>query len=109
MYLNMRGLLKSRFFAIALLVVLSETLALGQIDTGSIVGSVSDASGAAIPKAAVTVTNVATNTTQTTTSNASGEYQFNALHPGTYTVKAAVTGFNAQEFSGIVIRCSRAL
>jgi hypothetical protein len=90
-------------FALLSLLTLSAALAFGQIDTGSIIGSVTDSSGGAIPKATVALANIATNTTQTTTTNGSGEYQFNALRPGTYTVKAAVTGFSAQEFSGIQI------
>lgn len=77
--------------------------ALAQIDTGSIVGTVRDSSGATIPKATVTATNKATNITLTTTTNDSGEYQFNALRPGTYTVKASAAGFSAQEVGDVEI------
>ena len=67
-----------------------------QIDTGSIVGSVRDPSGAAIPNATLSATNKATNVMSTTTSNASGEFQFIGLHPGTYNIKAAAKGFGSQ-------------
>ena len=77
--------------------------AFGQIDTGSIVGTVRDSSGASIPNAAITLTNKATNVNLNTTSNDAGEYQFNALHPGSYSVKAVVSGFSAQQFSDVQI------
>ncbi|MBV9296010.1 MAG: TonB-dependent receptor, partial [Acidobacteriaceae bacterium] len=44
-----------------------------------------------------------TNQTSTTTTNGVGEYQFTALHPGDYSVKAVANGFSAQEFSDIHI------
>ena len=74
---------------------------LSQIDTGSIVGTVRDASGAAVPKATVTATKAATNITLTTTTNSVGEYQFNALLPGDYSVKAVASGFSAQVFPDV--------
>ncbi|MCU1233364.1 MAG: TonB-dependent receptor [Candidatus Solibacter sp.] len=67
-----------------------------QIDTGAIVGTVRDASGAAIPKAAVTLTQAATGLNQNTATNDAGEYQFIALPPGTYSVKATAPGFGPQ-------------
>ncbi|MBV8819755.1 MAG: carboxypeptidase regulatory-like domain-containing protein, partial [Acidobacteriaceae bacterium] len=83
--------------------VLSSAIAYGQIDTGSIVGSVFDPSGAAIPNAAITATNVATNEVLTTTSNRSGQYQFTALRVGTYNVKATASGFGPQVVNGVQI------
>ncbi len=74
-----------------------------QIDTGSIVGTVEDASGAAVPKATVTLTNLGTNVVTTTTTNEAGGYQFNALTPGRYTVKASAAGFASQVVSDVEI------
>jgi hypothetical protein len=74
-----------------------------QIDTGSIVGTVRDPSGAPIPKATVSLSNKATNQTVTAMTNEAGEYQFNALHPGIYSVRATVTGFSAQEVNDIQV------
>ena len=87
----------------SLFFVLFAGAAFAQIDTGSIVGTVRDSSGATIPKATVTATNKATNITLTTATNESGEYQFNALRPGTYAVKASAAGFGAQEVSDVEI------
>src|SRR5258708_13427110 len=64
-----------------------------QIDTGAIVGTVRDSSGGAIPKAVVALTNAATGLKQSAIANDAGEYQFIALPPGTYSVKATATGF----------------
>jgi hypothetical protein len=89
-----------RFFAA---IALFSGAALAQIDTGSIVGSVHDVSGALLPGATITATNSATNITFTTTSNDAGEYQFNALKPGDYSVKASASGFSAQVFPTVHI------
>lgn len=76
---------------------------ISQIDTGSVVGTIRDSSGANIPRATVTITNKATNVTQTTTTADAGDYQFNALLPGSYTIKAAATGFSAQVVNDVEI------
>jgi hypothetical protein len=71
----------------------------GQRDLGTIAGIVSDSSGAAVPNAKVTITEVATNLNYTVTTNSDGEYVRPALKPGTYTVIAEAQGFRraAQE------------
>src|SRR5690242_13247880 len=103
----MNGLFQRRsLFSGVCLVVLGFLMAghaSSQIDTGSIVGTVMDSTGAAVPKATVTATNTATNVTLTTTTNDVGEYQFNALLPGHYAVKAVASGFTAQIFNDIPI------
>ncbi len=66
--------------------------AFGQI-TGSLRGTVSDPSGAAVPKAMVTLTNVETRQARTQSTNDSGEFTFELLPIGTYEVKAEAAGF----------------
>ncbi|HEX4782777.1 MAG TPA: carboxypeptidase regulatory-like domain-containing protein, partial [Candidatus Sulfotelmatobacter sp.] len=56
-------------------------------------GSVTDASGASVSKAEVTLTEAATGFQRTTTSNASGLYQFLEVPPGDYKLEAAARGF----------------
>src|SRR5579872_5252465 len=75
------------------LLLLPLTQAFGQTG-GQITGQVTDQSGAAVPNAAVTVTNTATNAARSTTSNSSGIYSFPDLTPGVYNVKAESTGFS---------------
>lgn len=61
--------------------------------SGSLQGSVQDPSGAAIPKATVTLTNTATKVTQTTQASADGVYRFDSLAPGDYVVEGSAGGF----------------
>src|SRR5215472_11358053 len=77
--------------------------AFAQIDTGAIVGSVLDPSGAAIPKASITATNSATHEVLTTTSNSVGQYQFTGVRVGVYSVKATAPGFSAQVINEVQI------
>ncbi|MBZ5580822.1 MAG: TonB-dependent receptor [Acidobacteriia bacterium] len=67
-----------------------------QIDTGAIVGTVHDSTGAAVPHAAVTATNTATEEKRSTLTNDAGEYLFGALRPGTYNVEVSAPGFTKQ-------------
>ncbi len=75
--------------------------ALAQTTTGSIYGTVTDVTGAAIPNAQITVKNVQTNETHTAVGNGSGSYVFPVLVPGDYTVSTLVAGFQAQTQNGI--------
>src|SRR5687767_11624747 len=64
---------------------------------GAITGTVTDASGAAVPGAEVTVTNTATRGTRETTTNTEGQYTFPSLPPGNYELKVALQGFKTAE------------
>ncbi len=65
----------------------------GQVDTGAIVGSVQDSTGAAIPGATVTATNEGTGIQHTATSDAAGEYTISPLQLGSYTLTFERQGF----------------
>ena len=64
-----------------------------QSDNASISGTVTDASGAVVPRATITVTNEATNQTRTATSGDSGSYTITNLPPGSYTVSVEAKDF----------------
>src|ERR1700719_1122918 len=65
--------------------------------TSAIVGQVSDASGAAVPSATVTVTNKETGLRRNASTDNSGRFNFPQLKPGTYSIKAQAAGFEPQQ------------
>ncbi len=69
--------------------------AFAQSTTADILGSVTDASGAAIPNATVTLTNLGTREVKTTQSTGAGDYTFTQLGPGTYSVQVTENGFKS--------------
>jgi Carboxypeptidase regulatory-like domain/TonB dependent receptor len=77
-----------------LMVAVASLPSFAQIDRGAIVGSVSDASGAVVRQATVTITNKDTGVAYSTAVNDAGEYQVLALIPGTYSVKITAQGFD---------------
>ncbi len=77
--------------AAALLLSLAQANA--QTITGAIRGSVTDPSGAAVPKASVTASNTATGVNVSTTSDATGLYNFQFLPIGSYTITATAPSF----------------
>ena len=66
---------------------------LGQDISGNLVGTVIDASGAAVVGAEVEATNVGTNVVNRTKTNGTGEYRIDNLLPGTYRVSVKAQGF----------------
>ncbi|MBE7182212.1 MAG: carboxypeptidase regulatory-like domain-containing protein, partial [Terriglobus roseus] len=83
----------SRLFVLLLCLLGSSGLAWAQF-SGSLQGTVQDATGAAVPAATVTLTNTETNVSQKTTADSSGVYRFPSLAPGSYKVSASQEGFS---------------
>jgi len=63
--------------------------------TGDIAGVVTDATGAVVPGATVTVKYISTNKIRTTPTNGVGQYRFSLLEPGDYEISAAGTGLKS--------------
>src|SRR5712692_11750667 len=78
-------------------------LTFGQATDGNVVGTIVDASGAAVPNATVTASNIATGVKATTTTNASGGYRINNLLIGTYNLSATASGFASATLSNVAI------
>jgi hypothetical protein len=75
---------------------------LGQgTDLGTIRGTVTDASGAVVPNASVTITDQTTNSTRRTSTNSHGEYQVFGLVSGTYKVSISTAGMSTQDITGV--------
>ncbi len=74
-----------------------------QVSTATILGTVTDSSGAAIPEAAIQVKNVGTGITQATASDAQGRYTVPDLGIGDYEVQALKTGFSTVVRKGITL------
>jgi hypothetical protein len=66
-------------------------------------GIVSDATGAVINNAAVTITDAGTNISRAAHTDEKGEYYFTGLRPSTYNVKVQIPGFRAEERTGVVL------
>lgn len=75
---------------------------------GSIVGTVTDNSGAVVPNATVTITNLGTNEKRTEKSNAAGEYSFVNLVPANYKVTVAAANFKGFEKTPVEVAVNTA-
>ena len=67
--------------------------ALAQAQRGTVLGKVADTTGAIVPNAPITLTNDSTGVTLSTKTNSAGEYSFQDLNPGSYSLTTAVPGF----------------
>jgi Carboxypeptidase regulatory-like domain/TonB dependent receptor len=78
-------------------------MASGQAVYGSILGTITDPSGAAVANAKVTVIDQRKGTSDSTTTNDSGNYSVTHLIPDTYTVQVEGPGFKRLEFKDVIV------
>jgi outer membrane receptor protein involved in Fe transport len=97
--------LSSGFFSLVLLLCLSSTL-LAQTFRGGIQGTVTDASGAAVSGAEVTVKSADTGLTRTVATNDQGDYVVNELPLGAYSVSVSKSGFGTKVTNGVNVAVS---
>jgi hypothetical protein len=89
---------------VAAALLLTTTTALGQgSTTATIRGNIQDSSGAVLPGANVTVTNVGTKSVQHTVSDDRGQYQVAGLFPGTYDIRVELSGFKTYERKAVAL------
>ena len=98
--LSKSGSFRLTVLAAAFLLILSSH-AFAQEAT--IVGTVTDTSGAVVPNATITITNAETGVARGLPSNGDGQYVAPGLHIGHYTVRATATGFKAAEQKDMVL------
>ena len=84
------------FVLLATLGLALPTAVAAQLTTADILGRVTDSTGAVLPGATITIENVATHDVRTVPSNETGDYLFNLLPIGTYSVKVELQGFSTQ-------------
>jgi hypothetical protein len=90
--------------AVAFLVLLAlPLLAHGQSSEGTVLGSVTDPSGAVMPNVNITITNALTGAVKTLTTNDDGQYVAPNLSIGKYNVRAEAAGFKVQESQGVTL------
>jgi hypothetical protein len=92
-----------RIFAVLFSCLLSG-IAFAQFDTGSFVGNIQDAAGAAIPQATVRVTNMDTGISATAKTDGTGHYEVSALKPGPYRIEASADGFSTAVATNITVQ-----
>lgn len=89
--------------ALAVLLAFSTRSAMAQNDTGSLVGSIQDSTGAEIPGATVTVINKGTAAVFTTITGSTGGYEAPSLHTGVYKITAEHAGFSTAVADNITV------
>ena len=100
-----RKLLQAALYCLAatLLLTLGTTFLQAQTFRGGINGTVTDHTGAAIAKAAVVASDTETGSTHTTITSSAGEFLFQDLPLGTYSVSASFPGFNTVKTDKVVV------
>ena len=92
----------ARLFLLALVgILIFPALSDAQMTRGAISGTVRDATGALVPGAMVTATNMDTNISRSAVTDVQGFYRVPALEPGRYAVKAELSGFQTVEWKDI--------
>src|SRR5262245_25580760 len=89
------GIFMYRSIKCGLCCALAAAALFAQSERATVRGTVIDSSGAVVPEAVITVTDIATNRDRKTTSDINGNYEVPDLQPGTIRVKADKTGFRS--------------
>jgi hypothetical protein len=98
--------LKNVYLVFLLLIALCGGV-LAQSGTGTIQGTVTDNSGAVLPSAKVTVTNINTNVTRSDVTDSTGNYSFPSLALGPYRVQVEASGMGKQVVNNLVLEVGR--
>ncbi len=80
-----------------------------QINTGKIVGFITDTSGGVVPEARVRATDIATGVVSVSSTSQSGSYLVNFLVPGTYQVEVLKQGFVTEAQRGVVVTAGQSI
>jgi hypothetical protein len=92
-----------RLLLAGLLIAFCGATARAQYEDGTLIGTIHDATGAAVANATITVTNLSTGSVNKVVSNGSGDYEVPELRVGVYNVEAVAPGFAPAEAKNITI------
>src|SRR6187402_3622313 len=86
-----------------MILFLATISAWGQLTTSDILGIVTDGTGAAITNATITIRNLGTNDTRVVKTNENGDYSFNILQPGHYSIRVEAPGFKSSNTENLAV------
>jgi outer membrane receptor protein involved in Fe transport len=92
------------WFAVLALLVAIPLLAVAQVTTATLVGTITDPGGAIMPGAQITARNIDTGLTRTVTSGEDGSYRIEFLPVGNYALEVTTSGFKKAYIGDIVLR-----
>ncbi len=95
--------------AVAAVFVLAPEAAAQTATTGAVIGTVSDPSGAVVPKAEVQLANMGTNASDKQISNDAGQFTFAGLTPGSYKITVKAAGFRTASVPNLLLEVNKAL
>ena len=95
--------MKRQLLSLVAIVLFGAGAVFGQSGVGTVLGTVTDASGGVVVNATVEVTNTGTNVTQRTQTTSAGTYSVPYLRPGTYRVTVTMTGFQKAVVEGVTL------
>jgi hypothetical protein len=94
-------LVMARMLCIVVIALFLSVVMFGQATDSNVVGTVTDATGAAVPNASITAINKGTGVKYATTANNNGEYRINDAPVGRYDISATAKGFSTATLSGL--------
>jgi hypothetical protein len=97
------------FLSMFCFILIQSPRAAGQMDEGSITGTVQDTTGAVLPNAQVTLVNTDQGTTLQTQSDASGGYTFSPVRIGHYKLTASAPGFSSTTQENLIVNVSQVM
>jgi hypothetical protein len=89
--------------------LISASAAYSQVTTATIYGSVTDATGARIPGASVSLTQQETGAVTSKLTSETGDFQFDFVRPGLYTIAIELSGFKKYQASGIQLTAGQSV
>src|SRR5262245_22866306 len=104
MQIQVRHLSRNLAAALLLLGVVLTAPSLGQVQTGRIVGTITDAQKAALPVATITVTEASTNHSITAPVNERGDFVASSLNPGFYRISVSSPGFQKTVINSVEVQ-----